>query len=112
MVAGIHSQTLDLCLTGSSGLSPGAGDAGTFTVVFVSDRFTQGQALYTGLGDGWDGGAVALIYNHPNLWGLTLLSAVMCSLHPSVGVLAIAPEGTPQPFDIDLERSNPLGRLA
>jgi hypothetical protein len=83
----------------------GLGDAGTFTVVFVSDRFTQGQALYTGLGDGWDGGAVALIYNHPNLWGtnFTVGGYVFPYIHQS-GVLAIAPEGDPQPFDIDLER--------
>src|SRR3989304_3291278 len=36
---------------------------GTFTFVFVSDRFTQGNSVVTGNGDGWDGGAVALIYN-------------------------------------------------
>jgi hypothetical protein len=36
---------------------------GTFTFVFVSDRFTQGNSVSTGNGDGWDGGAVALIYN-------------------------------------------------
>jgi hypothetical protein len=49
---------------------------GTFTFVFVSDRFRQGQlpgfgqgltgtgnSLETGSGDGYDGGAFALIYN-------------------------------------------------
>ncbi|KRT64764.1 MAG: hypothetical protein XU11_C0050G0001, partial [Candidatus Dadabacteria bacterium CSP1-2] len=40
---------------------------GTFTFVFVSDRLRQGTNLYGGLengsGDGYDGGAFALIYN-------------------------------------------------
>ena len=36
---------------------------GTFTFVFVSDRLRQGNSLVTGTGDGWDGGAFALIYN-------------------------------------------------
>ncbi len=40
---------------------------GTFTFVFVSDRFRQGTnafgGLETGSGDGYDGGAFALIYN-------------------------------------------------
>ncbi|MBF8301888.1 MAG: hypothetical protein HW396_169 [Candidatus Dadabacteria bacterium] len=40
---------------------------GTFTFVFVSDRLRQGTNLYggleTGSGDGYDGGAFALIYN-------------------------------------------------
>ncbi len=36
---------------------------GTFTFVFVSDRFTQGNATSTGNGDGYDIGAVAVIYN-------------------------------------------------
>src|SRR3990172_6744371 len=36
---------------------------GTFTFVFVSDRLAQGNSLVTGTGDGWDGGAFALIYN-------------------------------------------------
>jgi hypothetical protein len=40
------------------------GNAGTFTMVVVSDRFTQGSGLTTGMGDGWDGAAVALIYNN------------------------------------------------
>jgi hypothetical protein len=36
---------------------------GTFTFVFVSDRFTQGNSVSTGNGDGYDIGAVAIIYN-------------------------------------------------
>ncbi len=41
---------------------------GTFTFIFVSDRFRQGSStlgggLTTGSGDGWDGGAFALVYN-------------------------------------------------
>jgi len=42
---------------------------GTFTFVFVSDKFTQGNTLVNGNGDGWDGGAAAIIYNHPNVFG-------------------------------------------
>jgi hypothetical protein len=81
------------------------GDAGTFTVVFVSDRFTQGQSLETGLGDGWDGGAVALIYNNPNIMGtnFTVGGYVFPYIHQE-NTLAISPTGTPQPFDIDLKR--------
>lgn len=36
---------------------------GSFTFVFVSDRLRQGNTLINGQGDGYDGGAVALIYN-------------------------------------------------
>ncbi len=36
---------------------------GSFTFVFVSDRLSQGNTLVTASGDGWDGGAVALVYN-------------------------------------------------
>ncbi len=84
------------------------GDAGTFTLVFVSDRFTQGQSLTTGLGDGWDGGAIALIYNNPNIMGtnFTLGGYVFPYIHQE-NVLAIPPTGGPdaeQPFDIDLKR--------
>ncbi|HEX9665429.1 MAG TPA: hypothetical protein VGA95_02625 [Thermodesulfobacteriota bacterium] len=84
------------------------GDAGTFTVVFVTDRFTQGQSLETGLGDGWDGGAVALIYNNPNIMGtnLTVGGYVFPYIHQE-GVLSIPPVGgqnAGQPFDIDLQR--------
>jgi hypothetical protein len=42
---------------------------GTFTFVFVTDRFTQGNSVVTANGDGWDGGAFALIYNHPQALG-------------------------------------------
>jgi hypothetical protein len=37
--------------------------AGTFTFVFVSDIFTQGNTVVTANGNGYDIGAVALIYN-------------------------------------------------
>ncbi len=50
----------------------GLGEAGNFTVVLVTDRFTQGNSLTTGQGDGWDGGAIALIYNNPNVMGTNL----------------------------------------
>jgi hypothetical protein len=36
---------------------------GTFTFVFVSDIFTQGNSVVTANGNGYDIGAVALIYN-------------------------------------------------
>lgn len=40
---------------------------GNFTFIFVTDRFRQGSnvsgGLVTGSGDGWDGGAIALVYN-------------------------------------------------
>ncbi|MDA2918709.1 hypothetical protein MYX76_04325 [Desulfobacterota bacterium AH_259_B03_O07] len=42
---------------------------GSFTFVFVSDKFTQGQSLINGVGESYDYGAVALIYNMPNLMG-------------------------------------------
>jgi hypothetical protein len=86
----------------------GLGDAGTFTFVFVSDRFNQGQSLETGLGDGWDGGAIAMIYNNPNMMGtnLTLGGYVFPYIHQE-NIFAIPPTGGPdagQPFDIDLKR--------
>ena len=37
---------------------------GSFTFIFVSDRLVQGRTLVTAQGDGWDGGAVAMIYNY------------------------------------------------
>ncbi len=46
-----------------------AGEDSTFTVIFVSDRFTQGTGLNTGGGDGWDGGAIAGLYNNPDVGG-------------------------------------------
>jgi hypothetical protein len=57
--------------------------AGSFTFVFVSDRFTQGNSIVTGTGDGWDGGAVALILNQPNVMGgnLTLGGYVFPYIH-------------------------------
>jgi hypothetical protein len=86
----------------------GLGHAGTFTMVFVSDRFNQGQSLETGLGDGWDGGAIALIYNNPNMMGtnVTLGGYVFPYIHQE-NIFAIPPTGGPdagQPFDIDLKR--------
>ncbi len=46
---------------------------GTFTFVFVSDIFTQGNSVVAGNGNGYDIGAVALIYNTPAFGGnLTL----------------------------------------
>ncbi|WP_462137831.1 hypothetical protein [Candidatus Mycalebacterium sp.] len=47
-----------------------SGEESTFTLIFVSDRITQGTGLNTGGGDGWDGGAVAGVFNHPNAGGL------------------------------------------
>lgn len=82
------------------------GDAGTFTVVIVSDRITQGQSLVTGNGDGWDGGAVALIYNNPNMMGtnLTLGGYVFPYIHQeNIGV--VQPAGAPQAADVDLNRA-------
>jgi len=46
-----------------------AAGAGSLTFVFVTDRFTQGNSIVTGTGDGWDGGAAALIFNNPNIMG-------------------------------------------
>ncbi len=46
-----------------------AAGAGSLTFVFVTDRFTQGNSIVTGTGDGWDGGAAALIFNNPNVMG-------------------------------------------
>ncbi len=46
-----------------------AAGAGSLTFVFVTDRFTQGNSIVTGTGDGWDGGAFALIFNNPNIMG-------------------------------------------
>lgn len=37
--------------------------AGSFTFVFVSDKLSQGNTLVNGSGDGYDIGAVALVYN-------------------------------------------------
>jgi hypothetical protein len=46
-----------------------AAGSSSLTFVFVTDRFTQGNSVVTGGGDGWDGGAVALIFNNPNVMG-------------------------------------------
>ncbi|WP_462137833.1 hypothetical protein [Candidatus Mycalebacterium sp.] len=42
----------------------------SLTAIFVSDRLTQGTGLHTGGGDGWDGGAVAVVVNHANMGGV------------------------------------------
>jgi hypothetical protein len=68
--------------------------------VFVTDRFTQGNSIVTGTGDGWDGGAVALILNMPNMMGtnFTLGGYIFPYIHqtnvgsiPGSGVSGIAP---------------------
>ncbi len=46
-----------------------AAGSSSLTFVFVTDRFTQGNSVVAGGGDGWDGGAVALIFNNPNVMG-------------------------------------------
>ncbi|MGI9558703.1 MAG: hypothetical protein ACR2NQ_03410 [Thermodesulfobacteriota bacterium] len=46
-----------------------AGSGATLTAIFVSDRITQGTGLNTGSGDGWDGGAVAFVFNNPEMGG-------------------------------------------
>lgn len=44
----------------------------SLTAIFVSDRITQGTGLNTGAGDGWDGGAVAFVWNHANMGGINV----------------------------------------
>ncbi len=63
---------------------------GSFTFVFVSDRLVQGRGLTTASGDGWDGGAVALIYGQGPL---TMGAYVFPYIHQT-GVLSCAP-GSP-----------------
>jgi len=46
-----------------------AAGSGSLTFVLVSDRFAQGNSVVTGGGDGWDGGALAVIFNNPNTMG-------------------------------------------
>ncbi len=48
---------------------PTSGDS-SLTAIFVSDRITQGTGLHTGTGDGWDGGAVAVVFNKPDMGGI------------------------------------------
>ena len=50
---------------------PTGGDA-TVTAIFVSDRITQGTGLHSGAGDGWDGGALAVVFNHANMGGVNV----------------------------------------
>lgn len=76
---------------------------GTFTFVFVSDRLTQGTTLVNAVGDGWDGGAVALIYNQGPL---TVGAYVFPYIHQT-NVLSGTPTGIPPGgavSGIDLDR--------
>jgi len=49
---------------------------GSFTFVFVTDYIANGDFVVGGDGDGYDIGAVALIYNHPNTMGGNLTLGV------------------------------------
>ncbi len=55
-----------------------AAGKGSITLVLVSDRLTQGNTLVTAAGDGWDGGAVAMIWNYG---GLTIGGYVFPYIH-------------------------------
>ncbi len=50
--------------------------SGNFTLILVSDRFTQGNSLFVGSGGGYDIGAAAFIYNNPNIGGVNLTLGV------------------------------------
>ena len=80
---------------------------GTFTFVFVSDRISQGQALTTATGDGYDIGAVALIYNTPAFGGNLTLGVYDFPYIHQEDVLSGAP-GSPTAgiTGIDLEYFN------
>jgi len=81
---------------------------GTFTFVFVSDRFTQGNSVVTGNGDGWDGGAVALIYNQGPL---TIGGYIFPYIHQTnfgttcPGAPFGVGSGPPCGFGLDLDRA-------
>lgn len=64
---------------------------GSFTFIFVSDRLTQGNTLVTASGDGWDGGAVAMVYNYG---GFTIGGYVFPYIHQS-NFLSTAPSIPP-----------------
>ena len=90
-----------------------AAGSGSFTFVFVSDRFTQGNSIVTGTGDGWDGGAVALILNMPNMMGtnFTLGGYIFPYIHqtnvfsaPASGVGGGPPSAAAVASGIDLQR--------
>ena len=67
----------------------------SITFVFVSDRFTQGNTIVTAQGDGWDGGAAALIFNSPNVAGgnLTIGGYVFPYIHQT-NALSVPQSGT------------------
>jgi hypothetical protein len=70
---------------------------GSFTFIFVSDRLQQGNTLVTASGDGWDGGAVAMVYNYG---GFTIGGYVFPYIHQTafltpVPVLPTSPGGGP-----------------
>lgn len=67
---------------------------GTFTFVLVSDRLTQGRALTTATGDGYDIAAFALIYNTPAFGGNLTLGVYDFPYIHQEDVLSGAP-GTP-----------------
>ena len=70
--------------------------AGSLTFIFVTDRFTQGNSIVTGTGDGWDGGAAALVFNNPNIMGtnFTLGGYIFPYIHQTnVGSLPISGAG-------------------
>ena len=46
-----------------------AAGSGSLTFVFVSDILAGGNSVVNGGGTGYDGGAVALIFNNPNIMG-------------------------------------------
>jgi len=90
-----------------------AAGSGSFTFVFVTDRFSQGNSIVTGTGDGWDGGAVALILNMPNMMGtnFTLGGYIFPYIHqtnfastPSSGVGGGPPSAAAAASGIDAER--------
>jgi hypothetical protein len=90
-----------------------AAGSGSLTFVFVTDRFSQGNSVVTGTGDGWDGGAAALIFNHPNMMGtnLTLGGYIFPYIHqtnlgslPGSGVGGGPPSAAAVASGIDLER--------
>jgi len=90
-----------------------AAGSGSLTFVFVTDRFSQGNSVVTGTGDGWDGGAAALIFNHPNMMGtnFTLGGYIFPYIHqtnlgslPGSGVGGGPPSGAAVASGIDLER--------
>lgn len=92
-----------------------AAGAGSLTFVFVTDRFTQGNSIVTGTGDGWDGGAFALIFNNPNIMGtnFTLGGYVFPYIHqtnissaPISGATGFAgpPGGGAAASGVDVER--------